>query len=149
MKVANRATFRDDLAEGDNKSLQRFALRFLSPIVKISLTLHFATLSAERAPFVAPRHFPRFIGEIYPEGGSENLASPKTTTLKSMATLKNRTACGSQSAAGERVGAQRRNNDGIIRFYFFKRLVRAVKSPLSENFREFRSRLPEIFKPEI
>ena len=33
--------------------------------------LNFATLSAERAPFVAPRHFPRFIGEIYPEGGSE------------------------------------------------------------------------------
>ena len=84
-------------AEGDNKSLLRFAL-FLSPIVKISLTLHFATS---------------------PEGGSENLASPKTTTLKSMATLKNRTACGSQSAAGGNVESQRRYNRRIVRFNLF------------------------------
>ena len=64
-KVSLKAT------EGDNKSLLRFTFRFISPIVKISLNLDFATLPTERAPFVALRHFPRFIGEIYPEGGSE------------------------------------------------------------------------------
>ena len=30
-----------------------------------------ATLPTERAPFVALRHFPRFIGEIYPKGESK------------------------------------------------------------------------------
>ena len=32
-----------------------------------------ATLPTERAPFVALRHFPRFIGEIYPKGESKIL----------------------------------------------------------------------------
>ena len=30
-----------------------------------------STLPTERAPFVALRHFPRFIGEIYPKGESK------------------------------------------------------------------------------
>ena len=38
---------------------------------KTSLVGFADTLPTERAPFVASRHFPRFIGEIYPKGESK------------------------------------------------------------------------------
>ena len=40
-----------------------------------------ATLPTEIASFVALRHFPRFIGEIYPRGESENLYSEARTKI--------------------------------------------------------------------
>ena len=80
-KVSLKAT------EGDNKSLLRFTFRFISPIVKISLNLDFATLPTERAPFVALRHFPRFIGEIYPEGESKSIRIRVNITLPSKISL--------------------------------------------------------------
>ena len=57
-------------AEGDNKSLLRFAL-FLSPIVKISLTLYFATSPEGGSKFC---DIPAASTEEFtPEGGSDCL----------------------------------------------------------------------------
>ena len=54
------------------KRLRAFILLALqTSIVLTSISFRQATLPTERAPFVALRHFPRFIGEIYPEGESE------------------------------------------------------------------------------
>ena len=37
-----------------------------------SISFRQTTLPTERAPFVASRHFPRFIGEIHPKGESKS-----------------------------------------------------------------------------
>ena len=50
----------------------RNALRCKTSIGLTSISFRQATLPTERAPFVASRHFPRFIGEIYPKGESKN-----------------------------------------------------------------------------
>ena len=65
-----------------NKSRERSFLSemlraFTLFAIKTSIVLTFisfrqATLPTERAPFVALRHFPRFIGEIYPIGESKS-----------------------------------------------------------------------------
>ena len=56
IEVGNEKT--KTLADFLEKDLSRLLLALL---VK-------STLPTERAPFVALRHFPRFIGEIYPKG---------------------------------------------------------------------------------
>ena len=49
----------------------RLPLAFMTSIVLTSISFRQATLPTERAPFVALRHFPRFIGEICPKGESK------------------------------------------------------------------------------
>ena len=52
-----------------------FAEQNITPVftslVLTSISFRQATLPTERAPFVALRHFPRFIGEIHPIGESK------------------------------------------------------------------------------
>ena len=60
------------------------------PVWPLSSRFRFAlraTLPTERAPFVALRHFPRFIGEIYPEGESKSIRIRVNITLPSKISL--------------------------------------------------------------
>ena len=79
-------TFGEGVAESDGrgqKSLLRFALRFypLSSKFRIRSILPLPT------SFVALRHFPRFIGEIYPEGESKSIRIRVNITLPSKISL--------------------------------------------------------------
>ena len=49
----------------------KILLPFFTSLVLTSISFRQATLPTERAPFVALRHFPRFIGEIHPIGESK------------------------------------------------------------------------------